>query len=228
MPARCAAPPWSSATASTSRRPRASLCRHARIVFSHLLPNCLPPLIVVATVQIANAIALEATLSFLGIGVPITEPSLGLLIANGYEVSAVRPVLDQLLPGRGAADHDRRASTSSAISCATCSTRVCGADGAAGGRSAPTLEVEDLETWFETSEGVVKAVDGVSFERRPRRDPGAGRRIRLRQDRHRLLDPGPGRPAGPDRRRRDPLRRRGPGRAAARSACATSAAAGSR
>ena len=54
-------------------------------MFSHLLPNCLPPLIVVATVQVANAIALEATLSFLGIGVPITEPSLGLLIANGYD-----------------------------------------------------------------------------------------------------------------------------------------------
>ena len=34
--------------------------------------------------RIANAIALEATLSFLGVGVPITEPSLGLLIANGY------------------------------------------------------------------------------------------------------------------------------------------------
>jgi peptide/nickel transport system permease protein len=58
---------------------------HARILFSHLLPNCLPPLIVVVTVEVANAIALEATLSFLGIGVPITEPSLGLLIANGYE-----------------------------------------------------------------------------------------------------------------------------------------------
>jgi peptide/nickel transport system permease protein len=58
---------------------------HRRIVFSHLLPNCLPPLIVVATVQVAHAIALEATLSFLGVGVPITEPSLGLLIANGYD-----------------------------------------------------------------------------------------------------------------------------------------------
>jgi peptide/nickel transport system permease protein len=56
-----------------------------RIIFRHLLPNCLPPLIVVATMQIARAIALEATLSFLGLGVPITEPSLGLLIANGYE-----------------------------------------------------------------------------------------------------------------------------------------------
>ena len=56
-----------------------------RILFGHLLPNCLPPLIVVGTMQIARAIALEATLSFLGLGVPITEPSLGLLISNGYE-----------------------------------------------------------------------------------------------------------------------------------------------
>lgn len=57
----------------------------ARIVFRHLLPNAMPPLIVVGTVQIAHAIALEATLSFLGLGLPGTEPSLGLLIANGYE-----------------------------------------------------------------------------------------------------------------------------------------------
>ena len=58
----------------------------ARILVSHLLPNCLPPLIVIGTIQIAQAIATEATLSFLGIGLPITEPSLGLLIANGYQV----------------------------------------------------------------------------------------------------------------------------------------------
>ena len=56
----------------------------SRIIFRHLLPNAFPPLVVVATVQVAHAIALEATLSFLGVGVPITEPSLGLLIANGY------------------------------------------------------------------------------------------------------------------------------------------------
>lgn len=56
-----------------------------RIVLRHLLPNALPPLIVVGTVQVAHAIALEATLSFLGLGLPPTEPSLGLLIANGYE-----------------------------------------------------------------------------------------------------------------------------------------------
>jgi peptide/nickel transport system permease protein len=56
----------------------------SRVVFRHLMPNCLPPLIVVATVQVAAAIALEATLSFLGLGLPITEPSLGLLISNGF------------------------------------------------------------------------------------------------------------------------------------------------
>ncbi|WP_342364355.1 ABC transporter permease [Terrarubrum flagellatum] len=56
-----------------------------RVLFVHLLPNCLPPLIVIATVQVARAIALEATLSFLGLGVPVTEPSLGLLVANGYQ-----------------------------------------------------------------------------------------------------------------------------------------------
>ena len=56
-----------------------------RIVLHHLLPNCLPPVLVVATVQVAAAIALEATLSFLGLGLPVTEPSLGLLIANGYQ-----------------------------------------------------------------------------------------------------------------------------------------------
>lgn len=56
-----------------------------RVVLRHILPNAMPPLIVVATVQIANAIALEATLSFLGLGLPVSEPSLGMLIANGFQ-----------------------------------------------------------------------------------------------------------------------------------------------
>ncbi|WP_446698637.1 ABC transporter permease [Aquabacter sp. L1I39] len=55
-----------------------------RVMFRHLLPNCAPPLIVVATVQVASSISLEATLSFLGLGLPVTEPSLGMLIANGF------------------------------------------------------------------------------------------------------------------------------------------------
>ncbi|CAN5308890.1 ABC transporter permease [soil metagenome] len=56
-----------------------------RIVLRHLLPNCLPSVIVIAALQVASAIQLEATLSFLGLGVPITEPSLGLLISNGFQ-----------------------------------------------------------------------------------------------------------------------------------------------
>lgn len=56
-----------------------------RILFRHILPNCMPPVIVIGTMQIASAISLEATLSFLGLGLPITEPSLGLLIANGFD-----------------------------------------------------------------------------------------------------------------------------------------------
>ena len=57
----------------------------SRIVFRHILPNCMAPLIVVGTVQTASAISLEATLSFLGVGLPQTEPSIGVLIANGFE-----------------------------------------------------------------------------------------------------------------------------------------------
>ena len=56
-----------------------------RIILSHIAPNCMAPLIVVGTLQTAHAISLEATLSFLGLGLPITEPSLGLLIGNGFE-----------------------------------------------------------------------------------------------------------------------------------------------
>ncbi len=65
--ARCMALPWT------------------RILRRHVFPNCVPPLMVIATIDLAHAIALEATLSFLGVGVPPTEPSLGMLIANGFE-----------------------------------------------------------------------------------------------------------------------------------------------
>jgi peptide/nickel transport system permease protein len=56
------------------------------IMFRHILPNVLTPLIVIATIQVGNFILTEATLSFLGVGVPITKPSLGLLLSNGYQV----------------------------------------------------------------------------------------------------------------------------------------------
>ena len=55
-----------------------------RILLRHLLPNCLSPVMVLYTILLARAVLLELTLSFLGIGVPITEPSLGMLISNGF------------------------------------------------------------------------------------------------------------------------------------------------
>jgi peptide/nickel transport system permease protein len=70
-----------------------------RIMLFHLLPNCLGPVMVFATIQIATAIALEATLSFLGVGVPITEPSLGLLISNGFQYLLSGDYWISLFPG---------------------------------------------------------------------------------------------------------------------------------
>ncbi|WP_157813807.1 ABC transporter permease, partial [Sinorhizobium meliloti] len=70
-----------------------------RIMLKHILPNCLPPLIVIGTLQIARAITLEATLSFLGLGVPVTEPSLGLLISNGFQYLLSGDYWISLFPG---------------------------------------------------------------------------------------------------------------------------------
>jgi peptide/nickel transport system permease protein len=56
-----------------------------RVMFRHVLPNVLGPVLVLATIQIAGAIITEATLSFLGVGVPPTSPSLGTLIRIGQD-----------------------------------------------------------------------------------------------------------------------------------------------
>lgn len=61
----------------------ASGAKDARILFRHILPNALPPIFVVMAVDMAVVIMLEATLSFLGVGVPLTEPSLGMMISIG-------------------------------------------------------------------------------------------------------------------------------------------------
>lgn len=72
---------------------------HTRIVFGHLAPNCMPPVIVIGTMQVASAISAEATLSFLGLGLPITEPSLGLLISNGFNVMLAGLYWISVFPG---------------------------------------------------------------------------------------------------------------------------------
>jgi peptide/nickel transport system permease protein len=59
--------------------------RPLAIMLSHVLPNVIGPVLVIATIHIATAIITEATLSFLGVGVPATRPSLGTLIRIGNE-----------------------------------------------------------------------------------------------------------------------------------------------
>ena len=71
----------------------------AAIIRRHILPNILSPLIVVATTQIAGAIMAEAALSFLGLGLPITQPSLGTLIRSGYDLMFAGIWWVTVLPG---------------------------------------------------------------------------------------------------------------------------------
>lgn len=70
-----------------------------RIMFRHILPNCLTPILVISTVQIANAIMSEAALSFLGLGMPPEQPSLGSLISNGFNLLLSGAWWISLFPG---------------------------------------------------------------------------------------------------------------------------------
>ncbi|MCK8602986.1 ABC transporter permease [Syntrophobacteraceae bacterium DRH4] len=59
--------------------------RPGRIMWRHILPNTLTSVLVISTVQVANAIMSEAALSFIGLGMPVTRPSLGSLIKAGFD-----------------------------------------------------------------------------------------------------------------------------------------------
>jgi peptide/nickel transport system permease protein len=69
------------------------------VVWRHILPNILSPLIVVATTQVAGAIMAEAALSFLGLGMPVTKPSLGTLIRSGYDLMFAGAWWVTVIPG---------------------------------------------------------------------------------------------------------------------------------
>jgi peptide/nickel transport system permease protein len=80
---------------------RAAGVSSGAIMLREILPNIMAPIIVIGTVRVANAIILESTLSFLGLGVPITEPSLGSLIYEGYQVLFSGFWWSSVLPGLG-------------------------------------------------------------------------------------------------------------------------------
>ena len=62
----------------------------------HVLPNVMGPVLVLATIHVATAIITEATLSFLGVGVPPTSPSLGTMIRVGNDYLLLRRMVDHL------------------------------------------------------------------------------------------------------------------------------------
>ena len=64
---------------------------HVRIIFIHVLPNCIGPIIVLSTVLIGNVILMESTLSFLGLGIQEPTPSWGTMIAKGNEFLTFAP-----------------------------------------------------------------------------------------------------------------------------------------
>ena len=131
-----------------------------RIVFRHMLPNCMPSLIVIATITLARAIALEATLSFLGVGVPVTQPSLGMLISNGFEFLLSGAYWISFFPGV-------------ALAIAIVGINLAGdhlrdvLNPQKSQMSETGLQVRNLRTHFFTKEGVARAVDGVDFDVAP-------------------------------------------------------------
>jgi peptide/nickel transport system permease protein len=70
-----------------------------RIIFRHLLPNSIAPAITLIPIELGHAVALEATLSFLGLGVPIDRPSLGSAVASGFQYLLTGQYWISLFPG---------------------------------------------------------------------------------------------------------------------------------
>ncbi|CAH1672736.1 ABC transporter permease [Chelatococcus asaccharovorans] len=70
-----------------------------RIILRHLLPNSIAPAITLLPIEIGHAVALEATLSFLGLGVPMDQPSLGSTVANGFQYLLTGQYWISLFPG---------------------------------------------------------------------------------------------------------------------------------
>ena len=135
------------------------------IMVRHVLPNVTGPVLVIATLNLGLAIITEATLSFLGVGLPSTEPSLGTLIRLGNEFLQSGDWWITVFPGITLAalvlavnllgDWLRDALNPEAALMATTSNNP------------PLLEVKNLRVEFPTRRGTLLAVDDVSFDIAP-------------------------------------------------------------
>ena len=122
--------------------------RPLKIMFQHILPNVLGPVLVIATINLALAIITEATLSFLGVGLPPTEPSLGTMIQIGNKYLFSGSWWMVAFPGRdaGAAGAGRESARRLAARCAQSQAAVVSSPRPRrAGMSEPVLSVRNLE-----------------------------------------------------------------------------------
>lgn len=143
------------------------------ILACHVVPNCISPILVPASLNIGETILVIAGLSFLGLGVQPPMPSLGSMLENGQQylhenilmslvpgITILLIVLSFNLFGDGMRD-------------AGCWMLDAGCAGYAAERLVTMkkgshmndllLEIRDLKTWFHTDDGIVRAYDGVSY-----------------------------------------------------------------
>ncbi len=73
-------------------------CRDSRVMYRHILPNSISPLIVTATINLGGAIMAEASLSYLGLGVPPEIPAWGTMVSDGFQYIETAPMLS-IIPG---------------------------------------------------------------------------------------------------------------------------------
>ena len=129
-------------------------------MLTHVLPNVIGPVLVIATLNLGFAILAEATLSFLGVGVPPTQPSLGTLIRIGNDFLFCGEWWITIFPGRRADLHGAVGQPAGRLAARR-------AEPEAPLMAGPILEVRDLRVEFPTRRGTLTALDDVSFDIAP-------------------------------------------------------------